>query len=85
MKRLSTIILLVVASMMLAAPGASAHLLHVEHPRTGEIIHMGWVGGEASFAPHGGGLVTACEAPGSGAAMIFTNWNPLNGCTHFGP
>jgi hypothetical protein len=64
---------------------ASAHVLTVTHPQTGQVVHEGWVGGFANFAAHSHGLVSACQAPGSGAAMIHTPWNSPANCTHIGP
>ena len=31
------------------------------------------------------GLVTACGAEQADVLKIYTFWNPLNSCTHFGP
>ncbi len=63
---------------------ASAHVLTVTNPQTGEVVHEGWVGGFSKFAPHSHGLVEACEATGSGAAMIHTPWNSTANCEHGG-
>lgn len=99
MRRLTITLVLIMAFMALAAP-ASAHVIQITNPRSGETVSThkgkmfeefkaelgdyGWVGGGG--AAHMKGLVEACHALG-GHPVVFigTTWNQYDSCTHFTP
>ena len=74
---------LTAAGLALMAGPASAHVITVTNPKTGEVVREGWVGGDG--AAHGHGLITACGSlAGNDVVSISAPWNPLNNCKHFG-
>lgn len=77
MKRTLRVLVTAGTLLLVSALPASAHVLQVTHPHSGEVVSthggaaweelkeegdVGWVGGMRSFAAHGGGLISACGA-----------------------
>ena len=101
MKRTVVVCLSVMALVMAFAAPALAHELTVEHPHTGETIHVQWVGGftvpePAQDAPpmfgpfslppsHAHGLPTACHGTASSPAVTLSAPPFFTGCVHGQP
>lgn len=103
MKRVLRVIVMTAVMVMALSVPANAHVIQVTNPRTGDTVSthrggpfeeikefgdFGWVGGMASFAAHGGGLIHACMATtanGNSVVFIGAPWNEQNHCKHLGP
>lgn len=93
MKRMLRVLVLTCAALMAFSLPASAHVIQVTNPQSGETVSThngkpfegmgGWVGGGGAGHVHG--LVNACRAITNDVVFIGTTWNPADECTHFTP
>ncbi len=101
MRKTVVTLMSVLALVLASAAPAFAHNLTVEHPNTGEVLNVRWVGGDTvpepaqdappMFGPfslppsHAHGIVMACQGTADSPAVTFRAPPFFSGCVHGQP